>query len=546
MPAIEGITENLRFMVNEVTTQVDYTLQFFTEPTRNLVEKITARDNYVDNLKSVILEKTYSVLGSEQIHDKSKIILLRSLSTIATNLERIADFSVNMLRQAEHLTDVSFTKNFEMQPFFEEVLAGLERIEPALRRRDISMAFRICQCEFNLDELYGSNFKIILENLSSDGNTGNLVTTLMILHYLERMGDSLLNIGEAVIFVLVGENLKIEQYRGLKDSLDASGLETPISEVEFQSIWGTRSGCRIGLVGDRVQTDARPVLFKHGEFKKLVKERENIRQWEDLHPGLPPQVCGFVEGDDGDGSILLEYIPGSNFQDLMLSGDETAMREAQKTIKETVSDAWRRTMKRESVHADFIRQLRDRMEAVYRIHPQFQGVPAQIGGLKIPSFGELLNGLKSVEDQLAAPFSVFIHGDFNINNIIFNAGTGKIHFIDLHRSAQTDYIQDVSVFLISIFRLPVFERQLRGRLNWSIMDFFEFSKQFAEEFDDATFEARLAFGLARSFFSSTRFELNRKFARKMHLLSVYLFQKLRAHQGQPWEDFELPGETLIY
>jgi hypothetical protein len=78
------------------------------------------------------------------------------------------------------------------------------------------------------------------------------------------------------------------------------------------------------------------------------------------------------------------------------------------------------------------------------------------------------------------------------------------------------------------------------------MDFFEFSKQFAEEFDDATFEARLAFGLARSFFSSTRFELNRKFARKMHLLSVYLFQKLRAHQGQPWEDFELPGETLIY
>ena len=111
---------------------------------------------------------------------------------------------------------------------------------------------------------------------------------------------------------------------------------------------------------------------------------------------------------------------------------------------------------------------------------------------------------------------------------------------------MSDYVQDVSVFLISVFRLPVFDHRTRRRLNWSIMDFFEFARKFSVENRDETFEARLALGLGRSFFTSTRFELNRKFARKMYMRSVYLLERLTEHQGRPWSEFVLPGEVLIY
>jgi phosphate uptake regulator len=543
----ESVTENLRFMIHEVGAQVEQTLQFFAEPSRTMVEKIRSRDDYVDTLKSVIQEKTYDLLISTGRMEKNRINFLRSVNTIATNLERIADFSVNMLRQAEHLTQIDFMTEYELDALFEEILAGVDSVEKALLSRDIALAFRICQCEFRLDSLYENRFKQILSDLQNHGHAGNLVTALMILHYLERMGDSLLNIGEAIIFSLVGEKLKIQQYAALTESLNASGMDTPISEVEFESIWGTRSGCRIGRVGDKEpEKSARPVLFKHGNLKKIVKEKYNIEAWDLLVPGLAPAVCGFVEGRDNEGSILLEYLPGCTFQELVLTGNEAGMRDALFIIEETTGYVWETTMKEGKVVAGFVQQILNRLEVVYRLHPQLLSKPAQINGLQVLSFGELLRAVEKCEADLFCPFSVFTHGDFNVNNIIYDFGQERIHYIDLHRSAQTDYVQDVSVFLVSLFRLPVFDKPIRGRLNFAIMDFFEFAKKFAEDNRDQTFEARLALGLARSFFTSTRFELNHRFSRKMYNLSVYLMEKLLSHQGRPWESFELPGETLVY
>ncbi|MEW6262064.1 MAG: PhoU domain-containing protein [Thermodesulfobacteriota bacterium] len=544
---LTAVTENLRFMVNEVIAQVEQAFKFFAEPTRAMMDKINSRDDYIDNQKSMIEEETYVLLQSGGKLTRTQANLLRSINTIASNLERIADFAVNMLRQAGHLSNPGFIGNFEYESFFEEVLVGLKRIVPALDRKDINLAFRICQCEFKLDEVYGARFKRILSNLCAGGEQGNLVTCLLIFHYLERMGDSLLNIGEAIIFGLVGEKMKIQQYRALSESLTASGLNTAISEMEFESIWGTRSGCRIGVVGEKAQPDsARPVLFKHGNLKKLKKERENIERWEQLVPGLPPQVRGFVPGEEDDGAILLEYLPGRTFQDIVLTAEAALMMKSLALIERTMGQVWLATMKPEPVRADFVEQVRSRMEAVYRLHPDFNKKPRWIGDLKLNSFAELLEALEEVERQLEAPFSVFIHGDFNINNLIYDPDMEQLHFVDLHRSAQTDYIQDVSVFLTSLYRLPFFESEIRHRLNFAIMDFFEFAKDFAASREDRTFEARLALGLGRSFFSSTRFELNRKFAKKMHLLSLYLLEKLVAYQGRPWPDFELPGEILIY
>ncbi len=69
---------------------------------------------------------------------------------------------------------------------------------------------------------------------------------------------------------------------------------------------------------------------------------------------------------------------------------------------------------------------------------------------------------------------------------------------------------------------------------------------FAEENEDATFEARLTLALARSFYTSCRFELNYNFAREMYMRAVFLLEKITAHKGQPWEEFRLPEDILFY
>jgi len=161
-------------------------------------------------------------------------------------------------------------------------------------------------------------------------------------------------------------------------------------------------------------------------------------------------------------------------------------------------------------------------------------------------FAELLERAGPIDRALSAPFSVFIHGDFNLDNIIYNPEGNALHFVDVHRSCEMDYVQDVSVFLVSSFRLPVFVPRIRKSLEAVSLAFLGFVRDFAREQDDGTFEARLALGLIRSFTTSTRFELNRDFAQTMHQRAILLLTKLVAHDGRPWDSFRVPDGVLVY
>ncbi|KMY69066.1 hypothetical protein AAU61_05940 [Desulfocarbo indianensis] len=541
-----GLQENFRFLVLEVCKQVEETLAFLQAPSQRQMERITGRDDYIDGLKSLIEEKVYSLLMST-VMERRQANLLRSVNTIATNLERIADFAVNVVGQMQYLTDPAFVNAYDHPPYFKEVKEGLDTILEAFTSQDISLAFRICQSEFHLDDLYKGTMNRLLQELAQGRNTGDLVTVLFIFRYLERMGDSLLNIGEAIIFALLGERLKIHQYQALRDSLANSGMNTPISEVEFESIWGTRSGCRIGKVQDKAGGEsAQRVIFKEGNANKLASERDNIARWESIMPGLAPKVFGF-QRDNGSASILLEYLEGCTLQELILNSETEYQENALFLVTETLKMIWQNTRKDRASDGNFLAQLLSRLDDVYRVHPHFKQSCQSIGDLALAPLEESLRQLQEkTQGRLLAPFSVFIHGDFNANNVIYDHNQQRVHFIDLHRSADSDYAQDISVFLVSNFRMPVQRSVLRTRLNRVILDFLLFAQNFAREQGDATFEARLCLGLIRSFLTSTRFELNLDFAKEMFLRSCYLLDKMNNHGGRPWEDFRLPPHVLVY
>lgn len=546
MSILAEVRENFRFMVSEVITQTERTQRFVQAPSMQGMEKIISGDDYIDTLKSLIEEKTFKLLMAPQRMAKKEVDQLRSINTITSNLERMADFAVNITRQMSHLDYPSFVLRFEFEELFAEVLTGLGNIVKAVEKRDAGLAFRICQCEFNLDSQHQDRFARVLAELRSGGEAGSLVTVLFISNYLERMGDSLLNIGEAILFAVVGEKMKIHQYRALTDGLGLAGAKGHISQVEFESIWGTRSGCRIGVTREVNEDAARPVIFKHGNYQKLQDEKKNTELWDQIVPGLTPKVWEFQPDGEGNGSLLMEYLTGCTLQDMVLTAQETDLENALFLLEETLSRAWGKTRQPGQVVTDFVDQMRRRQEAVFRIHPEFDTGQLGIGELSLPSFESLLSRLETAVKDLPAPFTVLVHGDLNLNNIIYSGDEEKIHFIDLHRSAQTDYMQDASVFLVSNFRLPVFERKIRKRLESAIDTFLCFLEQFAQVAGDETYQARLTLGLARSLFSSTRFEMNKNFARSMFLRSIYLMEKLLGHQGRPWQEFKAPTNALTY
>ena len=544
---IEGLDENFRFIAIEVRNQINATYEFLQNPTPTLYDKIISRDDYVDNLKNVIENKCFSRIHSTGYTSQEEINVIRAVQIICVNLERIADFCVNIARQMGYMHDHKFLQEFDYGHMFEEIQQAADRILEGFSKRDLADALAICRSEYVLDKMYKDSFDQIMTRLCTGKNAPDLITVLFIFRYLERVGDSLLNIGEALIFATIGEKIKIEQFQALQQTLSKTGYTGDMADIDFQSIWGTRSGCRIGRVGQaKSGTDySSGSIFKEGNIKKIRREKENIELWEKHFPGLGPRVFSYHEEKE-KASLLVEFLPGCTLDEILFSNDHELLNNALFVLEQTVHEIWSSSVKQEPFETDYIEQIKSRLGGILNVHPGFERSSKALGDEKVASTAELLDLCAEAEKEVPAPARMLIHGDFNINNVVYNHDDERIHFIDLYRSKEMDYIQDASVFLISNFRIPFFESNLRRNLNWIIRRFYAFAEKFAHERDDETFEARMAFGLTRSFFTSTRFELNYEFAREMFLRGHFLMEKILRHRGKPWREFRLPMNILFY
>ncbi len=557
MVTFEGLEENFTFMVAEVERQARATLNFLDSPSHALYDHIVGRDDYIDNLKTVIENKCYGHFHEHQDGrglDKARSNRVRAIQVMCVNMERVADFCVNIVQQTNYLTDHAFLHSYAYREMFAEIETCLARVLPAFQQADISGALSVCRAEYGLDRLYKVGFDRIMCELRTGKNVQNLITVLFIFRYLERIGDSLLNVGEALIFSILGERIKIEQFEALQQTLTKTGFSGGLNSVDFKAIWGTRSGCRIGRVdskpflreGDTGGPGVDPLgsIYKEGARAKIEAEKAGLELWAETYPGLVAGVFGYHE--DGDkASLLVEFLPGCNLDEVLLTAGEDVLQNALFIMTQTVQDIWETTRSRVEVPAAFISQLSSRMDAVLQIHPGFIRPEKCLCGHRVPGTTELLEDCSQAEKELFAPFSVLIHGDFNVNNMVYNHQTQRLHYLDVHRSRQFDYVQDVSVFLVSNYRMPVFEEHLRSRIHWIMAEFLAFARNFARDAGDATFEARMALAVARSLFTSTRFELNPAFSRGMCQRAHYLMERVAEHRGRPWQDFVLPERVLF-
>jgi phosphate uptake regulator/aminoglycoside phosphotransferase len=541
---MQGIDENLRFLVLEVRKQLLSTSDFLQAPTPKKFEKLLSKDDYIDNLKDVILRKCFSSVPQSGDAGDASVAFLKAVDVVAVNLERIADFCENIVGQTAYVKPQVLARQ-KYAPFFETILDGVDRIEDALLQSDARQALEICRAEHITDVLYATQLRRLLREMETGEDNESLVTTVFIYRYLERMGDSLLNIGEAILSASLGERIKIDQWKTLEEMLDASGLMQESGDLSLEPLAETRSGCKVGRVRTHAYRDgAHWVVFKEGRLAKLAAEKDATALWQEVIPGLAPRIHAY--NDHGSsGSILFEYLPGHTFEDCLLRGDATAIRAALSIICDTLGKVWERTCTEQAVEPRFVRQLADRLGDVYALHPAFRASSQGLGRLSLPSFDAMVEKARSLDEHLVCPFSVLTHGDFNVDNVIHAGEERRVHFIDLHRSKMGDYLQDVSVFLVSNHRLQVFDEPIRQRIRDVILSFHDFARDKGAQLGDTTFAPRLALGLARSFATSTRFVLDPEFAKSMFLRARYLLEAVLATPPEVLASFEIPKEILV-
>jgi phosphate uptake regulator len=539
-----NIRDNLHFLIAEVDTQLDDLQRFFKSRALSRAQRVLDRRGYSENL---MLRIQNTCIQEISVAAEQKIPRLRAIQSVSADLDRLAELARDAINQMSYIENPRVLKSKGYVTVLETVRRGIGLIEEALTENDTQLALSIGACEHEIDTEYEKLLVNYTQALKQKSDTEDLISALLVAHTMERMGDLLLNVSESLLSSILGQAMDIDRYHTLMDSLQRLSDSGVKREMVVEPIAETRSGSGIsGIVSKKKNRKASDYLaiYKDGLRSKLKEERDGVEEWHEVYPGLAPRILSYKKRGE-TASLLIEHLAGMTFERILINESDELVDEALKKIGMTMNDVWIETKSKKSEPARFMRQLKKRINDVYAVHPEFESSTSNVCGHSICSFAELIDEAEKVEERLSPPFSVYIHGDFNVDNIIYDPSAKKVNYIDLHRSQYMDYVQDVSVFMISNYRLQIMSSPVRARIIRVIRDFYKISARYAKLNNDETFELRLALGLARSLVTSTRFILDKSLAADMYLHGRYLLEQIVGLKKSDYLKYKVPVKELF-
>ncbi|MDX2477304.1 MAG: PhoU domain-containing protein [Gammaproteobacteria bacterium] len=541
-----SIHENMRFLITEVSSQVSHLQTYFETSSVIVAKRILDRSGYTYNLKTSIHRSCLGRIARNK-NARSEGALLRSVETIATDLDRISELCRDCIQQTGYLNDTGHLPTKLYVSLLERIGRGIRMIDEAINKSDTKLALKIGRIENKLDCTYRKLLKKYTRDLKQQKkkHTEDLVASLFVAHSIEQMGDVLLSISEAIISANLGQQFNTDRYHSLQASVEKLSGSNNGSDLALETVAQTRSGSGIsGISTTDKKGNEYQAIFKDGLKRKVKEERQGVESWHEIYPGLAPKILSYHKHGQS-ASLLIEHLAGLTFEQILLHEPHKLLKQTMHELQKTLKSVWKETRTKKPVSANYMGQLQSRLDDVYALHPEFKQDESQICGTKVPSFDTLLKRARSYEAGLKAPFSVYIHGDFNVDNIIYDPLERKINFIDLHRSNYMDYVQDISVFMVSNYRLRVVDPKIRRRIRDLSCNFYNFSRAYADKIDDQTFDLRLALGLARSFATSTRFMVDKTLSRAMWLRARYLIEKVLMTDPKKARDFRVPVREIF-
>ncbi|MGB9887511.1 MAG: PhoU domain-containing protein [Moorellales bacterium] len=477
-----------------VQGQLDDALLAVSVLNAELAQRVVEKDDLVDHFYMAIEEKIFHQMGLGQ-WPAPEWRWLRAAMRVVINLEHVGDAASKIAARVGKLT-AKPPREPKLDPLADAAIhcvgAGLE----AFLQKDLGRAEEVFLREEEADHFLEWLIPQLTGGIQQYPHKGpQFLDLLFVAENLEKITDYALNMAEWVIYWVLGQRIKFANYAELKKLLSGAVPK------DFRRFWDGVSGATVG--GIELPEGTR-LLYKSGPPRKVAQEVEKSRQWARYGTDLTPRVLAVLEGKDRQ-AFLRELGKGQLLQDYYEQVDLDEKLRVTRELYRVLVGIWKNSRRPEKVTVGFTRQIEERLGEVFRLHPhleQLSARPLSADGKALPPLRACLEEVRRGEQTLAVPFSVWIHGDFNSNNVLYSPETG-FQFIDVARSGPGDYVQDVSVFLVSNQRRPTYAAQARDMAEVNRC-FVNLVREFAAEQQDQRFELRLKLGLARSFLTSSR------------------------------------------
>ena len=207
------LNDTLAEMFKKTGDQLKLTVQAVQGFSTDLAQTVINGDDVVNELYARVDRTTIKMLATRQPVAIDLRKILASLK-IASDLERIADYCVNIGRQVmdikSGITLDSASRINEMAQATERMLAQAAESYTASNARKAS---ELESLDDQIDNLYVDVLNILQEEMAGDPAkvpTGSKL--LYIARYLERLADHAVNIGYHVKYMVTGERDKVQDH----------------------------------------------------------------------------------------------------------------------------------------------------------------------------------------------------------------------------------------------------------------------------------------------------------------------------------------------
>ena len=171
-----------------------------------LAQRVIDRDEDINREEVEIEDECLKILA---LHQPVAVDLRYVITVLKINsdLERIADFSVNVAKRARTLAQqppVPLPK--ELNSIAEKSISMVKAALDSLVEQDVSRARAVCIADDSVDELQRLLYDVILAEIKKSPEcAAQWLLLFSTVRYFERIGDLATNIAEDVIYLVEGE-----------------------------------------------------------------------------------------------------------------------------------------------------------------------------------------------------------------------------------------------------------------------------------------------------------------------------------------------------
>ncbi len=206
---LDVLKKKLLALSAEVEGRVQQAVQALLTGDRKLAGKVKDGDPQIDNMEIELEEECLKVLALHQ-PVATDLRFIVSVLKINNDLERVADFAVNIAERAVDLSGaIKIVCPYDIAGMAKTVERMLKMSLDALVEKDTELARQTIQLDDAVDAMHRENFAKVKEAIRDDPTyLDGLVYYLSISRYLERMGDLATNIAEDVVYQVDGEIIR--------------------------------------------------------------------------------------------------------------------------------------------------------------------------------------------------------------------------------------------------------------------------------------------------------------------------------------------------